>query len=268
MKRECWICGAPADSREHKLKRSDLVRSFGTGPFRDDDALLHFIDDQCPRAVQGPNSGRMKYGTVLCSNCNSDFSQPWDRAYEKLIDWVFKNERIVLAQRFINLHEVVANDAPTSCPDLYKYFVKAFGCRLADAGFDVPVHLVELLSQDSYQTKLRMAFSVHKTLFALRREYRQLLGLGGLVRLDSLSMGQLERYFFQLHNGWLITGFYYDIEVPPAVGAPWVSDSACIYLGETETATLDELIEAASTGNSSALAELEALRDSGGIRVR
>jgi hypothetical protein len=29
----CWWCGAPADSREHKLKRSDLVREYGTPPY-------------------------------------------------------------------------------------------------------------------------------------------------------------------------------------------------------------------------------------------
>jgi hypothetical protein len=136
----------------------------------------------------------MKYSSVLRAECNSSRSQPWDRAYDRFIDWAFANESRVLSQRFINLYEVFGDDASWSCPALYKYFVKAFGCRLADAGFAVPDHLVELLSKDYYQTKLRLAFAVHKTLFALRPEHRRQLGLGDLIRVDSRSMGQMERY--------------------------------------------------------------------------
>jgi hypothetical protein len=29
----CWWCGAPADSREHKMKRSDIVREYGKPPY-------------------------------------------------------------------------------------------------------------------------------------------------------------------------------------------------------------------------------------------
>ena len=76
MPRSCWICGAPADSREHKIKRSDLVREFGDGPYRDDDTLIHFMDGQDPRDLQGPNAKRLKYDPVLCGDCNSARSQP------------------------------------------------------------------------------------------------------------------------------------------------------------------------------------------------
>jgi hypothetical protein len=229
--------------------------------------VLLGVAENRPRHVQGSNSARMKYDPVLCAKCNSSRSQPWDRAYDRFIDWVFENERRVLSQRFINLHQVFGDDTSLSCSALYKYFVKAFGCRLADAGFQVPEHLAELLSKDHYETKLRLAFAVHKTLFALRPEYRQQLGLGDLIRIDSRSMGQMERYYFRLHNRWLITSFFYDIEVSPEYGAPWISDSACIYLGEIETATLDELIEAARKVDAPALAELEAMRNSGGIHI-
>jgi hypothetical protein len=39
----CWWCGSPADSREHKLKRSDLVREYGRPPYAGHaDLLLGF----------------------------------------------------------------------------------------------------------------------------------------------------------------------------------------------------------------------------------
>lgn len=215
----CWICGAAADSREHKLKRRDFVRIFGDAPFSGDDAILHFVGEAGPRLIQGPNSGRMKYGTVLCGDCNSSRSQPWDRAYDRFVDWIFENEQRVLSQRFINLCDVFGDEISTSSPALYKYFVKAFGCRLANAGLSVPQHLVELLSYDSYETKLRLAFAVHKTLFALRPEHRRQLGVGELIRVDSRSEGEMERYYFRLHHGWLITNFFHDLEVPAGFGA-------------------------------------------------
>ncbi|MFC5112013.1 hypothetical protein [Kibdelosporangium philippinense] len=29
---QCWWCGSVADTREHRYKRSDLIRDFGKGP--------------------------------------------------------------------------------------------------------------------------------------------------------------------------------------------------------------------------------------------
>jgi hypothetical protein len=263
--RDCWICGAPANSREHKFKRSDLIRTFG----RDDKwDVHHFIEAKQRQLSKGSKSKRVKYARVICDKCNSARSQPWDIAYETFIKYVFEHERLILGRRFINLYEVFGDDnAVESCPALYKYFVKVFGCRLANDGFAVPPHLVTLLSESECVAKLRLGFAVHKTLFAISREHRGMLGMGPLIRPETTGTNQPERYYFDLRIGWLIVGMYYDIEVPPDVGAPWTSNSGCIYLGEIENSTLDELIEIARRSKAPGLAELEALRNSGGIKV-
>ena len=181
---------------------------------------------------------------------------------------MFDTQKTVLGRRFVDLYEVFGEeDAVQSCPNLYKYLVKAFGCRLASSGHPVPEHLVDLLSQDHFLTKLRVTFAVYKAVFALAPEHRKRAGVGGLVRMDSRSMGQMERYQFHLNVGWLAINFWYDLEIPPGVGAPWTSDSACIYLGEIEGPTLDELIEIARGNDAPGFVDLEALRDSGGIRI-
>lgn len=262
------MCGGPANSREHKIKKSDFTRRYGPGSFEKVGGMVHGIGaGTCP--VRGPNAKRLKYRPVICVLCNSTRSQPWDRAYEVLERWIFENQPAVLERRFIDLYRVFDGDgAIASCPALYKYFVKAFGCRLADAGLAVPRHLVDLLNLDRFLTKLRLAFAVHKTMFAMSPEVRaNYLAIGELVRLDSRSLGRMERYVWHLQVGWLRVGFYYDIDVPSGAGAPWTSDSACIYLGEIETSTLDELIEGARRDNAPVLPEWEALRQSGGIRV-
>jgi hypothetical protein len=57
----CWWCRtAPADSREHKLKRSDLVRQFGRGPYPE---LVSSREGQL-RPVQGPNSKLRLLGRI------------------------------------------------------------------------------------------------------------------------------------------------------------------------------------------------------------
>lgn len=234
----CWICGARADTREHRIKRSDLARRYGNQPFKYVGGMLHFVGEEA-REVQGPNARPLTYESMLCRPCNNTTSQPWDRAYEQFERWLFDHETLVLDRRFILFEEVYGTDAfPAACPALYKYFVKAFGCRLTDAGMSVPVDLVTLLlSEERFLTKLRLTFSVNKALFDLdeqtRRDY---LGLGELIRFDSRSRGVMERYAWHMQIGWLRVWFFYDMDVPCGIGSVWTSDSACIYLGEFETA--------------------------------
>lgn len=47
-----WSCTAPVDPREHKLKRSDLVRQFGPGPYKE----LTSVREGRNRNVQGPTA--------------------------------------------------------------------------------------------------------------------------------------------------------------------------------------------------------------------
>jgi hypothetical protein len=209
------------------------------------------------------------YEPLICSDCNNAKSQPWDNAYEKFEKWLFENAKIILQRRFILLEEVFGTDAvPSGCPELYKYFVKAFGCRLSDAGFTVPEDLVLLLPQTHFQTRLRITFAINKTVFVFPEIDREVfLGIGDLIRIDSLSQGVMERYLWHMQIGWLRISFFYDTEVPCGIGAPWTSDSACLYLGEFESSSLDELIEGARSDTAPGLSVLEVIRDNDGILI-
>jgi len=267
--RGCWICGLPANSREHKIKRSDFVRRYGRQSFQSLGGMLHFLAGEA-HEVQGPNDKRLTYDPMICSDCNNTKSQPWDKAYEQFERWVFEHSRETLKRRFILMEEVFGSDNFSSaCPAFYKYFVKAFGCRLVNSGMAVPDDLVSLLSKDQFRTKLRLTFAVNKTVFLLEGNDREnYLGLGDLIRMDSRSMGKMERYLWHMQIGWLRVWFFYNTDVPCGIGSAWTSDSACVYLGEFETVSIDQLIEdARRDGRGSALARLEALRDQGGIKI-
>lgn len=82
---KCWICGKPADSAEHRIKKSDLVALYGSGPYKGADALM-LIRGEKETPIQGPNSKHVKYEKIICCKCNNEFTQPFDLAYENNID--------------------------------------------------------------------------------------------------------------------------------------------------------------------------------------
>jgi 5-methylcytosine-specific restriction endonuclease McrA len=92
---DCWICGAPADSAEHRIKKADIVRAYGKGPYKGDSAPVHFRDG-IQTAIQGPRSERIKYQKSLCHACNTTRTKPLDEAYDRLMSWLVANEKIVL----------------------------------------------------------------------------------------------------------------------------------------------------------------------------
>src|SRR4051794_9915286 len=95
----CWWCETrAADSREHKLKRSDLVRQFGSGPYPE---LVSQREGKL-RNVQGPNSALAKFRQTMCAKCNNERSQPFDLAYDKFTAYLHERERHVLASRSVD----------------------------------------------------------------------------------------------------------------------------------------------------------------------
>lgn len=132
----CWWCGvAPADSREHKLKRSDLVRQFGRGPYNE----LVSVRRGQTRKVQGPNSNLVKFEATMCANCNNERSQPFDLAYAKFTAYLHEHERHVLASRSVDLRVIYGEEWEAGRDGLLCYMAKHVGCRLAENGVEVPL---------------------------------------------------------------------------------------------------------------------------------
>jgi hypothetical protein len=131
----CWWCeSAPADSREHKLKRSDLVRQFGSGPYPE----LVSVRDGKSRNMQGPNSTLAKFKATMCANCNNQRSQPFDLAYDQFTGYIHEHERHVLSSRSVDLRAVYGKDWGLGRDGLLRYMAKHVGCRLAENNVEVP----------------------------------------------------------------------------------------------------------------------------------
>lgn len=127
----CWWCGGDADSREHKLKRSDLVREFGSPPFNDERTLVR-ISAGVRSEARGPNSQLFKFEKTLCARCNNERSQPIDRAWDRLTSYLAENENEILNAEALDLEQAFGSDWREEGANASRYLVKHLLCRIVD----------------------------------------------------------------------------------------------------------------------------------------
>jgi hypothetical protein len=133
--RLCWLCGNPADSREHKFKKSDLARSSKTWA-RDDQPF--FVGAEGVRRIQGPDSKLATFDKVICQRCNTTRTQPYDRCYECFSNWVSKNGATLMCETSLDFAEIYGPDYRSAVLNLLKYFAKHLGCRIASENYSIP----------------------------------------------------------------------------------------------------------------------------------
>jgi len=232
---QCWICGATADSGEHVFKRSDLVREHGPGPYHGRGEVAHVVAGT-PRLVQGPGALQLKYQPSLCKACNTTRTQPFDRAYDAFVSWLWAHEEDVLATRRIDFSDVYGADWERRQSDLYKFFVKAFGCRLTEAGQWVPKGLVVLLAQERFRTRLRLYLVVNEGTLLLPPETRAgFLGAGDLM--DCGIRDGIAGYTWHLNYRWLTTQFCYGVELDGEEATAWAANRQGLVLGSWQSLT-------------------------------
>ena len=251
MSRTCWICGANADSAEHRFKKADLVRAHGRGPYVGPSALSH-VRAGMESFVQGPGSQSLKYLPSLCRHCNNTYTQPFDRAYDAFISWVMANEDLVLRRRFIDFEEVYGVWWEDSQRNLYKYFAKSFGCRLVDACTAVPQDIVELLGQTTFRTRLRLTVAVNEDILLMPRSDRNgFIGKGELFAWAPRSApNSPDSFTWNEHVSWLRTCYWYNYAPDGEYGSTWIADCKFIYLGSfapLDEHTRNEFIERVKT---------------------
>jgi hypothetical protein len=245
----CWICGRLADTREHRIKKSDLVERFGKGPYLGANALAHVKGGRL-RYIQGPDSELVRYQKNLCAACNNSLTQPFDKAYEQFVLWVMQNEALVIKRRVIDFEVVFGTDWLVKQRDLFKFFAKCLGCRIAEAGYSVPVDVTNLLGQTSFSTALYVTFQVNEDQLLLKAE-DQGIGTQPLLRFEPITPADLPAYQCGNHYRWLTMMYWYNHYSLYPVGAKWIADAKFVYLGWYEPLTVEERADFLSKYNSS-----------------
>jgi hypothetical protein len=165
-KGRCWWCRGVADSREHKYKKSDIVREFGAGPWPGEKALVRVSDaGEYPQRVSGPNSDKLKFGKSLCARCNNERSQPFDYAYERLSSYISKNEDKIIQRGCFKQSTAWHSSWRTERVNATKYFVKHIACRIVEEGLAAPASL-----KDYLDSSIDMPLGLHLQL-GIRLDY-------------------------------------------------------------------------------------------------
>jgi hypothetical protein len=231
-----------ATTSEHRLKQSDIRSRYGKGPYHGANEVGHYRGEKMTK-VQGPNSHALKYQPNLCGTCNSTTTQPFDISYEKFQKWVHANENKVLRRRFIDFFEVFGDSFETDQLNLYKYYVKSFGCRLNEAGINIPKDLIALLPETTFRTGLRLTFWVNEAKLEMPKIDRDtFIGKGDLIGIGD------DAYNFNEYVSWLTVEHWYLSDPEPTLGSVWTANARVVYLGahnpfDESSLSLSETIE-------------------------
>jgi len=128
---KCWWCGADADSREHRLKASDLRREYGKPPYNDLRTLTRFSGGD-RHDFRGTNSNLVKFSKTLCTRCNDTRSQPLDSAWDRFTACLADHEVDVVDAAKLDWSEVFGTDWRAAGADLERYVLKHAICRMID----------------------------------------------------------------------------------------------------------------------------------------
>jgi len=127
----CWICGAIADSKEHKIKKSELK------------LLYPLINQKSPvyqrtnggkvRRLGGYNSDGFKFDKSICQNCNNSLTQRSDKSWDIFSTYVKNNWEMIHNKDFIDLKEIFGLQILDNLILVQLYYAKLMGCKIKES---------------------------------------------------------------------------------------------------------------------------------------
>ncbi len=127
----CWICGNTATTGEHKIKQSDLRAVLGT-PTQEKPFYYH-DETTKNRLVPSLRADRLKSPSRLCAPCNNQRTQPYDRAWQHLSDWLRNRRPPLKVGDVIRADCIWRQGATEQMRYVQLYFTKLTGCHLVQA---------------------------------------------------------------------------------------------------------------------------------------
>jgi hypothetical protein len=247
----CWWCGQVANSGEHKSKRTDLVRAYGAGPWKGESAVTHIVDGGGQRDLQSPGAARVKFTKVLCSDCNSARSQPFDLAYEQFADYFVSAQEGIWAAGEFCWSDIFDSEWRAGRNLVTAYWLKHIGCRFADGGVLVDVGIIDSLNHPGRTEKvpLRLEIQACDDVEAFTRHLRHhkqmsstetfhIMQMSGLFCLYSRSRGAVRQATGSWGIGWLRLTYQFDFNYPELATNFWENRVRLAHVSDTDPASL------------------------------
>jgi hypothetical protein len=129
---ECWICGDQATTKEHKFKVSDLVQHIGQ--ISEVSPIVRWPDGKRKQYVKSKKSPKLTFETLICASCNNKRTQPYDKAWEVLSNYFYKNREQIIGRGQWEPKKVFPGSSKKALINVHLYFLKWFGCKSKDFG--------------------------------------------------------------------------------------------------------------------------------------
>ncbi|MFM9862280.1 MAG: hypothetical protein ACKVRO_01625 [Micropepsaceae bacterium] len=126
----CWICGDPATTAEHKTKKSDLKSAFGK-PTQKSPIFYHDAKARNQR-INTLDAKLVKSTSLLCEQCNTTRTQPFDRAWEQMSEHLRFYQPNIATSAVVRANRVFRYGTRRSMLHVHLYFVKLFGCHIKE----------------------------------------------------------------------------------------------------------------------------------------
>ncbi len=200
----CWWCGNTASSREHRIKRSDIIREFGS---KIDPDILGINMGILSETLVGPNAKQYKFKPSLCASCNNARSQPFDKAQEQFANY-FRDHEFEIAQDLTIPTTTIFNEnLVVTLDDLQRYFVKHVGCRLVALGISPSQNLRDYLDSKDALRDLSFSGSICRSTFEILSHLPpEKSGMAGDDDVTALEDGQGN--VFQMDSVWIYRSFH------------------------------------------------------------
>ena len=137
MEDKCWICGNKADSGEHIIKKSILENSFSN--ISQKKPIFWRINGKVQKNIIGSlKSKKFHFEKKICSKCNNELTQPYDNAFDKLLNYLSCNK----GNNKIDLSKIFGKDYEKQMLYVKLYLAKIFMTKLLSSNIkyiDLPV---------------------------------------------------------------------------------------------------------------------------------
>lgn len=134
---DCWICGNFANSGEHKLKASDLKGLFGNIS-QQKPLFLHTQTKRNLKVGSIKRSDALKSKALLCHNCNTNLTAPYDKAWE-ILSKHLRSAKGLRKGSVVKISKVFPGSTKTGMLHVHLYFVKLFGCAIKELAIPIDI---------------------------------------------------------------------------------------------------------------------------------
>lgn len=131
----CWICGGEGNTGEHLIKASDLKSHFKE--ISEIHPVYYHTSVKKNVEIKSLKSSKLKSDALICGRCNSNLSQPYDKAWERMSSYLRNNWGNALKKKVVPLKDVFPKNIDDSMLDVQLFFVKLFGCRIIE--HEIPI---------------------------------------------------------------------------------------------------------------------------------